>query len=239
LVRWRRGTEGETDLTQPEMLGLREAAIILFNLALVALFVRLSYSIVQNRDPRFDEQVMLWVRDHSAPWLDLVMRVITHAGDSFFLIALSLTLAWFFFKRFGRKREGLTILLAYALGHGLNSFFKHAFQRERPDLWDMIARPQSYSFPSGHAMSSTVVYAISAFLLETAFPAHRWAIRIVAAILIFLIGASRVYLGVHWPSDVLAGFAAGLVLVFIAYYWYSRADLKTSLTSEIDVPQRK
>ncbi len=216
-----------------------KVAVILFNLAMVALFVRLSYSIVQNRDPRFDEQVMLWVRDHSTPWLEIVMRVVTDAGSSIFLIAVSLTLAWFFFKRFRRKREGLTILLAYALGHSLNTLFKHAFQRERPDLWEMIARPQSYSFPSGRAMSSMVVYATSAFLLETAFPSHRWAIRISAAILIFLIGASRVYLGVHWPSDVLAGFAAGLVLVFITFYWYTREGVKTSLASEIDVPQRK
>ncbi|MCI0338993.1 MAG: bifunctional DedA family/phosphatase PAP2 family protein [Acidobacteria bacterium] len=222
LGHWRRQVEAGADRARPQMLELHEISIVLFNLALVALFVRLSYAIAHNRDPRFDERVMLLIHEHSTPWLDVTMRVITHGGDPLILIIVSAALAWFFFKRYQRRREGLTLLLALALGYALNNSFKYAFQRERPDFWEMIARLHSYSFPSGHAMVSMAVYGSAAYLLEAAFPRYRWSFRIFAPALVLLIGASRVYLGVHWPSDVLAGYAAGLVIVFAAAYWHSR-----------------
>jgi membrane protein DedA with SNARE-associated domain/membrane-associated phospholipid phosphatase len=222
LSRWRQQVETGEDRAGTPLLGKRETAIVLFNLALIALFVRLSYAIHNNRDPHFDEQVMLLIHDHSRPWLDRTMRLVTHGGDATIVIILTLALAWFFFKHYQRRREAVTILLAMVSGFALNNIFKLAFQRERPDLWELIARPQTYSFPSGHAMVSMAVYGSAAYLLEVAFPRYRWGFRILAAALILLIGASRVYLGVHWPSDVLAGFAAGLVIVFAAAYWHSR-----------------
>jgi undecaprenyl-diphosphatase len=204
------------------MLRLHEAAVICFNLALVALFARLSYVVSGNRDPQFDQQVMMLVRNYSAPWLDVVMRVITHAGDPVVHLTVSLFLAFFFMKYYQRRREGVTILIALASGYALSTIFKYHFQRTRPDLWEMVARPQSYSFPSGHAMVSTIIYGSAAFLLEAVFPHYRWYFRVISAVLVCLIGVSRIYLGVHWPSDVLAGFAAGMVIVFATAYWYSR-----------------
>jgi undecaprenyl-diphosphatase len=221
LRKWQQNAEVGTDRVLPRMLQLHEAAVILFNLALVALFARLSYAVSVNRDPQFDQQVMLLVRDHSKPWLDVVMRVMTHAGDPVVHISVVLFLA-FFFKYYQRRREGATILIALALGYSLSTTFKYYFQRARPDLWEMVARPQSYSFPSGHAMVSTIVYGSAAFLLEAVFPRYRWYFRVISAALVLLIGVSRIYLGVHWPSDVLAGFAAGMVIVFAAAYWHSR-----------------
>jgi undecaprenyl-diphosphatase len=221
LRRWQQRLVVGEDRARARMLELHEAAIILFNLALVGLFVRLSYSITRNRDPRFDEQVMLLIRDYSQPWLDFIMGVITHAGDPVVLITVSLILAGFFLTRYQRRSEGLALLLAVALGYALSTVFKIYFHRARPDLWEIVARPQSYSFPSGHAMVSMIVYGISAYLLEAAFPRYRWIFRIAAAALILLIGASRLYLGVHWPSDVLAGYALGLIIVFVAAYWHS------------------
>jgi membrane protein DedA with SNARE-associated domain/membrane-associated phospholipid phosphatase len=228
LARWRQQIETGADRAGSPMLRKREMAIILFNLALIALFVRLSLAIHNNRDPHFDERAMLLIHDLSTPWLDTTMRLITLGGDAIIVIIVTLALAWFFFKHYQRRREGLTILLAMFSGFALNNIFKFAFQRERPDLWEMIARPQTYSFPSGHAMVSMAVYGSAAYLLEAAFPRYRWGFRILAAALILLIGASRVYLGVHWPSDVLAGFAAGLVIVFAIAYWHSRAATETT-----------
>jgi membrane protein DedA with SNARE-associated domain/membrane-associated phospholipid phosphatase len=222
LSRWRQQVETGADRAGPPMLRKRETAIILFNLALIALFVRLSLAINNNRDPHFDERAMLLIHEHSTPWLDATMRLVTHAGDAAIVILVTLALAWFFLRHYQRRREGLSILIAMISGFALNNIFKIAFQRERPDLWEMIARPQTYSFPSGHAMVSMAVYGSAAYLLEAAFPRYRWGFRILAAVLVLLIGASRVYLGVHWPSDVLAGFAAGLVIVFAIAYWHSR-----------------
>jgi membrane protein DedA with SNARE-associated domain/membrane-associated phospholipid phosphatase len=222
LSRWRQQVETGEDRAGPRMLRKREMAIILFNLALIALFVRLSFAIHNNRDPQFDERVMLLIHEHSTPWLDTTMRLVTRGGNATVVIIVTLALACFFFKHYQRRREGLSMLLAMVSGFALNNIFKIAFQRERPDLWELIVRPQTYSFPSGHAMVSMAVYGSAAYLLEAAFPRYRWGFRIIAAALILLIGASRVYLGVHWPSDVLAGFAAGLVIVFAIAYWHAR-----------------
>jgi membrane protein DedA with SNARE-associated domain/membrane-associated phospholipid phosphatase len=222
LARWRQQVETGSDRAGHRMLRKREMAIILFNLALIALFVRLSFAINNNRDPQFDERVMLLIHEHSTPWLDTTMRIVTRGGNATIVIIVTLALAWFFFKHYQRRREGLTILLAMASSFALNHLFKITFQRERPDFWEMISRPQTYSFPSGHAMVSMAVYGSAAYLLEAAFPRYRWGFRLLAAALILLIGASRVYLGVHWPSDVLAGFAAGLVILFAIAYWHSR-----------------
>jgi undecaprenyl-diphosphatase len=222
LRKWRQRAEVGTDRILPRMLQLHEAAVIFFNLAMVALFARLSYAVSRNRDPQFDQQVILLIREHSQPWLDVVMQVITHAGDPITHITVSLFLALFFMKYCQRRREGMTILIALASGYALSTMFKYYFQRARPDLWEIVARPQSYSFPSGHAMVSTIVYGSAAFLLEAVFPRYRWYFRLISVVLVCLIGVSRIYLGVHWPSDVLAGFAAGMVIVFATAYWYSQ-----------------
>ena len=71
-------------------------------------------------------------------------------------------------------------------------------------------------------MVSMAVYGSAALLLSYAYPRYRRVFRIVAAVLVLLIGTSRVYLGVHWSSDVLAGFAAGLVVMFVTIWWHSR-----------------
>jgi len=95
----------------------------------------------------------------------------------------------------------------------LNLLLKEAFQRARPSLFTEVATLHSYSFPSGHAMASAAVYGGVAVLMGRADPAHARRYHLGAAVLVLLIGMSRVYLGVHWFTDVLAGFAAGLFVL--------------------------
>jgi membrane-associated phospholipid phosphatase len=86
---------------------------------------------------------------------------------------------------------------------------KQVFARERPHLFDKLAIPKDYSFPSGHSMSAVGVWGVIAAALIALYPEHRRAIIVTAVPLIFSIGMSRIYLGVHWPFDVLGGFLAG------------------------------
>ncbi|HKX30908.1 MAG TPA: phosphatase PAP2 family protein [Blastocatellia bacterium] len=165
---------------------------------------------------------MMLVHQHSTPQLNEAMGMVTRAGNALTLITFSLILAVFFLIRCRRKREALTILMSLGIGYAASAVLKLVFHRERPNLWEFIERPEDYSFPSGHAMASMVVYGMAAYLLELAFPRFRWFFRVLAAVLILMIGTSRVYLGVHWPSDVLAGFVGGLAVVFNLAYWYSR-----------------
>lgn len=182
-----------------------------------------------NPIAEFDRALSLWVHAESRPWLDVVMRVLTHAGDSWFLFLVALACAIFLVLRYQRKREAAVLLFVYSFSYLLDYSLKHLFQRTRPQLWEiLVARPSSYSFPSGHAMSSMAVYGLTALLLTRIYPQQRWPLRTGAAILVSLIGFSRVYLGVHWPSDVLGGFLLGSALIYAGIALTHRLDRRNA-----------
>lgn len=165
------------------------------------------------------------------------MQTITHGGDWVTLLVVSSAGAAFLFFQQHRNREALLLLLAFGLGHGANSLLKLIFQRQRPQLWEVLARPDSYSFPSGHAMSSMMVYGVAALLLVRLFPRFRRVWVVSAALWILLIGFSRIYLGVHWLSDVVAGFAAGFAFVYAVARWH-RLSGRTTRPGQTHSPLR-
>ncbi len=93
---------------------------------------------------------------------------------------------------------------------GVANLMKVCFARARPNLFVKAEMPPDYSFPSGHAMSAVGVWGLVAAILAVLYPSHRRAIIAVAVPLVISIGLSRIYLGVHWPSDVVAGALAGV-----------------------------
>lgn len=125
-------------------------------------------------------------------------------------LVLVLALAW---RR--RMREGLFAGLALAGSALMNIAAKHVYARARPDLWTSIAPETTYSFPSGHAMGSMTLAAV-AVLLAWRTP-WRWPAVAAAAVCVPLVGLSRVYLGVHYPSDILAGWAAACAWTVACY----------------------
>jgi undecaprenyl-diphosphatase len=163
----------------------------------------------------FDRALSLWVHSCAQLWLDATMKSLTHAGSWWVLLLVTLLCGGFLLVWHGLKREPVLMLLAFSLSYLINPWLKLFFQRERPQLWaTIIPLPGDHSFPSGHAMSAMAVYGLAALLLARAHPQQRWSIWLSAATLIALIGFSRVYLGVHWPTDVLAGFVTGFALVW-------------------------
>jgi undecaprenyl-diphosphatase len=131
-------------------------------------------------------------------------------------VALIVLLCW---KR--RLREGLFATLAIAGSALLNLAAKPVFARGRPSLWESIAPEGNYSFPSGHAMGSMTLACVVVLLC---WPTRaRWPVAIVAAASVVLVGLSRIYLGVHYPSDILAGWAAAVAWTFAVYALVFRA----------------
>ena len=168
-----------------------------------------------NPIAEFDRTLSLWVHAQAPAWLDRVMVAITHGGDALTLWLVTLSCAVFFVLRHRGKREAALLLLACGLSYTLTPLLKLYFQRERPQLWaPIIPRPDDFSFPSGHALSAMTVYGLAAALLARFHPQQQRSIWLGAAVWIGLIGFSRVYLGVHWPNDVLAGFICGAALVW-------------------------
>ncbi len=190
-------------------VGLIGAAVAL------AIFVWLGYQIREGAHTGFDLGVRSAVRSLDTPTLTSVMWAASVFGAPRYLGPLALLAAGVFLYRGWRRGAALTLVMvagAVLLDVGLKRFFARA----RPEaFFDFYPLPASYSFPSGHAMFSACFFggiaALVAHRLDSrARQAALWA---AALVLTLLIGVSRIYLGVHYPSDVLGGYAVGVVWV--------------------------
>lgn len=183
----------------------------------ITVFIALAAQVLKGPHLALDESLLLALRqplDRSdpigPPWLEDAARDITALGSTTVLICVALAAA----GQLALRRKWRTILfLAVTIGGGLllNSLMKIGFDRPRPDLVPHNTSVYTASFPSGHAMLSAVVYLSLGALLMRLESRRRLRIYImsVAVFLTFMVGLSRIYLGVHWPSDVLAGWLGG------------------------------
>jgi undecaprenyl-diphosphatase len=185
--------------------------------AAVLAFLGLAGEMLEGETLGFDRAVMLALRspgDASEPigplWLEEVARDITGLGGTAILTLVTLGVAAYLLLA---RRRGAALLVLASIGGGsaLSWLLKLAYQRPRPDLVPHAVQVYSASFPSGHAMLSAITWLTLGALLAEAEP--RWRLRGcilgMAVTITLLVGASRVYLGVHWPTDVLAGWCIG------------------------------
>lgn len=156
-----------------------------------------------------DESILLALQKLHSPILDRVMVGITLLGGGGAMLVICLVLV-IRELRDRRRLRGTALSLAVASTIGLNYLLKVVFGRARPALWEHIVTVNHHSFPSGHAMGSVVTYGFIAYLLTEQFPEWERQIFVLTVGLIGAIGLSRLYLGVHWPTDVVAGYAVGL-----------------------------
>lgn len=154
---------------------------------------------------------------------------LTEMGDKkgIGIVAL-LALAWLLLKQRNYVGAG-ALALSIALGNEVSKLLKDLFQRPRPDL-EHLVDVKSYSFPSGHAMVGMIVYFMIAYFLIEGVKSKtgKIIIAIITAILLLLIGASRIILHVHYPSDVLGGYALGYlwVVIWLVVYNYFKKRQK-------------
>lgn len=192
------------------------AVIVLIAGALWA-FVALAAEMIEGDLHAFDEAVLLALRtpgDANDPiggrMVETAMRDLTALGGVTVLVLLTLTVMAYLALR--RERHAALFLGCAVLGGQIISFLaKSGFSRPRPDLVPHGVEVMTASFPSGHSMMSAITYLTLAVMLARTEEAPRMRVffMTVAAVLAMLVGVSRVYLGVHWPSDVLAGWSLG------------------------------
>lgn len=160
-----------------------------------------------------DQAVYKAVYAGRRPLLLSVARFFTLLGEPTILIAAAVLCALWLW-RLGMARLGATLFLVALIGRGMSEIQKYAVGRARPELEPHLVHVKTSSFPSGHATSSMIFYLAVALALTGRTSAHRSAVC-GAIILSLLIGTSRVMLGVHWPSDVIAGWAFGMLWVLV------------------------
>jgi len=199
----------------------RSLVISIAALALLALAV--SSLFADGGAHTLDRQIMLWLRDPQAlndplgpAWFEDVMRDMTALGGIGVVAGAGLLFAGYLWLR--RRRSDIVVLAASLIGAELVSAAVKAFvSRPRPDLVSHEAAIYSASFPSGHTLMATVAWVTFAMLLAADFEDRRLRdyLLFVAWIVAAAVGCSRVYLGVHWPSDVLAGWAVGALWMLL------------------------
>lgn len=157
------------------------------------------------------------------------VRDITALGGTAVLTLLT-TLVVLFLLLAGRWQLALFVLVAVGGGQIVSTLLKFGIDRPRPDLVPHLMRETSRSFPSGHAMMSAVTYLTLGSLLARILPQRRLKIFFLftAILLTAMVGISRIYIGVHWPSDVLAGWCVGFAWAMgcwlVARWWLKNRD---------------
>jgi undecaprenyl-diphosphatase len=209
---------------------------VLAVLALVAAtiwgFAELADEVLEGETHAFDEALLLALRNPADPsdplgplWLEELIRDFTALGGYGVLVFLVLAAVGFLVLQ-RQLNAALFLVLAIGGGQLLTSLLKLGFDRPRPDLVPHGTLVQTASFPSGHAMMAAVTYLTLGAILARAQPQRRLKIYLIAlAILITMaVGFSRVYLGVHWPTDVLAGWALGAAWALLCWLiaWWLR-----------------
>lgn len=188
-------------------------------------FAKLGEEMVEGDTRAFDKYVLLLLRTPRNPadpigpsWFEEMMRDFSALGGTGVL--LTVTLAVVGFLIISRKRSmAATVAVSVTTGMLLSQMLKWGFARPRPDLVPALTQVYTHSFPSGHAMVSAVVYlTLGVLIARTSIRTEMKAYLLtIACLLTFVVGISRVYLGVHWPTDVLAGWAGGAAWALLCW----------------------
>ncbi|MEO5950198.1 MAG: phosphatase PAP2 family protein [Candidatus Saccharimonadales bacterium] len=178
------------------------------------LFSKIAGEVLEKEPISLDTSILTWIHSHATPLLDNIFLAITTVGNVAIITPITLIIvAYLFYKKY--RLNALIILFSFG-GAGVADFIlKKLFQRDRPTFWHSLVTETGYSFPSGHAMlSSALILSIILILWNTRW---RWTAAIIGMLIIFSIGLSRLYLGVHYPTDVIAGWSVSLLWVIVVF----------------------
>lgn len=203
-------------------------AFFLSVLALAGLLL-IAQLIHWERIMGFDSWVISVVTGFHSELVTQVMVLFTTLGDAATVAAISL-MALFLLYNLGSSRMELALFLAVVISSGVfNLLLKNVFQRMRPEF-NPLVHADGFSYPSGHSMSAFALYGVLGFMIWLKVENKFWrsAMLLVCISMVLLIGTSRIYLGVHYPSDVIGGFLGGASLLAFAVWYYQQKKTEAS-----------
>jgi undecaprenyl-diphosphatase len=183
-----------------------------------SIFLWLAGEVLEQETLPLDVPLMLLIHHLSTPWLDRMLRAVSWIGSPGAFLVTPLAGVWLW--RQHRLMAAIALVVSTVGAGLLNIWLKWFFARPRPTLFPPVIMDTSYSFPSGHTMGAVALYGFVAYVLWQQRQ-RVWAL--LAVFFALLIALSRIYLGVHYPSDILAALAVTLVwltLVIIGYRYY-------------------
>lgn len=191
----------------------------------VWLFLQIADEVDEGETASFDRRILLALRSPADPadplgpgWLEEFGRDVTALGSFGILTFVTFAAAGFLLMS-GKRRSTLLLLVSIGGGQLLTTLFKHGYDRPRPDLVPHGALVYTASFPSGHAMMAAVTYLTLGAMLARIQPTRTLQAYVLglAVLVTVAVGISRIYLGVHWPTDVLAGWTAGAAWALLCW----------------------
>jgi undecaprenyl-diphosphatase len=223
-----------------DRLGPRLGLGLIAALIVLVLFGVLAEEVREGELQPVDDAIRTAVHGVSSPITTSILHTATQLGSPFFLIPMTMLISLVFLHL--RRIRGAILLTATMVGVSLlNWVLKLFFQRARPEAFFGLTTPTSYSFPSGHSLASFCFYGALAALVTARLRSRvlRAVVWAAAVVIIFAVGFSRVYLGVHYPSDVIAGYATGFIWVLTvasADRVFRRADERGSKAAVAEPP---
>jgi len=200
-------------------------------------FVQIAHEVADGDHVAFENRIMHAMRDDGRPigpeWAAGAVSDVTALGSAVVLVLMTVIILGYLLLS-GRRRLALLIAVTIAGGQVVNTVLKNAFDRARPDATLHLVTVHSTSFPSGHAMAASIFYLTIGALLARAAKRRRIKIYFIGCALglTCLVAFSRVYLGVHYPTDVLAGWAAGTAWALLCWFVADRLGRGGALAAE-------
>lgn len=201
-------------------VGVHAATALALSAGATLVFAKVAEDVAERESTTFDDVIRRWMLDHHAPLLDRLFGAMTWAGSAVVLIPLSALAATALWRARGRYVSA-ALLLAPAVASGAVLGIKHLFHRARPD-GALRHTDVSYAFPSGHSTTAAAVYMMLAYVLVRERLAPPWSLLLAGAV-VLLVGMSRVYLDVHWTTDVIGGWSVGIGIAAGCALLYERA----------------
>lgn len=195
----------------------------------VGVFADVGEDVAEKSTTAFDEAVRVWMIAHRTPLLYKIAYFITWAGSPLVMVLLAVVAGIWFYRRHGHRKAGIFVA-APAIGGLLSGSVKQLYGRQRPP-GGILLNERTYSFPSGHSLTSAAVMVTLCYVMARE-RIISWPTAIaIGGLVPFVVGLSRLYLDVHWTTDVVGGWTAGLFIACLsaAMYEYLRRDAPSAV----------